>query len=349
MRTKIITAAIVATIVFPAAFHVKAQGTAEGYTNFIRQVQLPYEPDRITRDVYVPSKGEQLSPLEINPNGARFELHTVKANPLTSYLLDTKYVGSYVPIAEVVIRTEDPYTQIPRTRADRPFYVDVTMTGLLGGANDPAASKSVKLLRHVQSYGTGDGTAIDRNQATLLSQSSINANGKITLTYAVSSLPGGDRTKLRGEERFSVFSLADYQAPESQLASMFVQIWPVASGTISGITSGQTIKFSAPALTLAINDIYPDSQIYAHVYEGSRKDDGVTGAILPGSAVVIKESVPQNRLLTVSDWDYLMTKDGVWTMELLTSTPFGIDRLDYVTFNVDRTISVNASVTTIEE
>lgn len=349
MRNDIIRTIGVAFISLSCASPAKAQTTAEGYTNFIRQVQLPYEPDRITRDVYVPAKGEQLSPLEINPNGARFELHTVKASPLTSYLLDTKYVGSYVPMAEVVIRTEDPYTQIPRTRADRPFYVDVTVRGLLGGANDPAASKSVKLLRHVQSYGGGDGTAVNRSQATLLSQSSVNENGTITLTYSVSSIPGGDRTKLRGEERFSVFTLADYQAPESQLASMFVQVWPVASGTISGIASGQTIKFSAPSLTLAINDIYPDSQIYAHVYEGSRKDDGVLGAILPGSAVVIKDTVPQNRLLTVSDWDYLITKDGVWTMELLTSTPFGIDRLAYVTFNVDRTISVNASVTTIED
>lgn len=43
-----------------------------------------------------------------------------------------------------------------------------------------------------------------------------------------------------------------------------------------------------------------------------------------------------------------MTSDGVWTMELLTSTPFGIDRLAHVTFTVDRTISVNGSVTTID-
>jgi hypothetical protein len=33
---------------------------------------------------------------------------------------------------------------------------------------------------------------------------------------------------------------------------------------------------------------------------------------------------------------------------LLTTTPFGTDRLGWVTFNVDRTISVNGTVTTIE-
>lgn len=324
-----------------------AQNTAEGYTNFIRQVQLPYEPDRVTRDVYVDSSGEQLSPLEINPGGARFELHTVKAEPLTSYLLDTKYVGTYIPIGSVTIRSEDPYTQIPRTRADRPFYVDITIDGLRSGADDPEPSKKVKLLRHVQSYGTGDGTNIDRSQATLHTQSFLTANGDSTLTYAVSSIPSADLTKIRGEERFSVFSIADYQAPSSQLASMFVQVWPVADGTIAGITSGETINFSAPTITLSINDIYPDAQVYAQVYPGNHSP-GTTGSILPGSAVIIKETVPQNRITTVSQWDHVITGDGTWTMELLTSTPFGIDLLDYVTFKVDRTITVNGTVTTIE-
>lgn len=338
---------LLAAIAAAGAPYAAAQNTSDGYTNFIRQVQLPYEPDRITRDVYVSSQGEQLSPLEINPGGARFELHTVKSTPLTSYLLDTKYVGTYVPIGSVVIRSEDPYTQIPRTRADRPFYVDITMNGLRNGADDPEASKRVKFLRHLQSYGTGDGMNIDRTQATLHSQSFITANGSNTLTFTVSSLPGGDLSKLRGEERFSIFSIADYQAPESQLASMFIQIWPVADGTMSGITDGQTVKYGAPDLTFTINDIYPDSQIYAQAYEGA-ESLGTTGTILPGSALIVKETVPQDRVLTVSDWDYVLSGDGTWTIELLATTPFGTDRLDWVTINVDRTIKVNGTVTTIE-
>lgn len=334
-------------IALASAHLAGAQSTSDGFTNFIRQVQLPYEPDRITRDVYVSESGEQLSPLEINPGGARFELHTVKADPLTSYLLDTKYVGAYVPIASVVIRSEDPYTQIPRTRADRPFYVDITMNGLLSGASDPEASKKVKFLRHLQSYGTGDGTNLDRTQATLESQTFLTENGTSTLTFPVSSLPGGDRTKLRGEERFSIFTIEDYQAPESQIASMFVQVWPVADGSIAGITSGEILKFGAPDLTFTINDIYPDSQIYAQVYQGG-ETLGTSGLILPGSALIVKETVPQNRVLTVTDWDHIISEDGQWTMELLTTTPFGTDRLGWVSFNVDRTIKVNGTVTTIE-
>lgn len=338
-------------ILIAAALSCVSQGQTNnpGYTNFIRQVQLP--DVGVQRDASVDAAGQQESPLEINPGGARFELHTVRTSPLQSYLLDTRYVGAYVPIGQVVIRTEDVNSPTPRTRADRPFYVDVTVSGLLSGATDPDASKSVKLLRHTQSYGTGSeatGIGIDRSQATLVSQVTVSQNGKQTLTYALTGIAGANRAKIRGEERFSVFSQADYQAPSSQLAAQTVQIWPVADGTLSGITSGQTVGFTAPTLTIAVNDIYPEARVYAQVYKGARRDDGFVGTVVPGSAVVINESVPQNKLLAVSKWDSILTEDGTWTMELLTSTVFGIDRLGWVSFNVDRTISVNGSVTTIE-
>lgn len=323
---------------------VATSQTVATYTNFIRQIQLP---SGVQFDVSVTPTGEQLSALEINPGGANFELWTVRSSPLTSFLLDTKYVGTYVPISTVVIRSEDPYTTIPRTRADRPFYVDYTVSGLLSGATDPVASKSVTLLRHVQSYGAGGtGIGLDRTQATLLSQASLTANGAQTLTYAVNSIPGADRSKVRGEERFSIFSVADYQAPASQLASQYIQVWPVADGTIAGITNGQLVRFQLPNLTLTINDIYPDARVYAQAYAGAAQL-GVTGAILPGSALIINDTVPQSRVLTLNKYDSVFTQDGQWTIELLTSTPFGIDRLAFITFTLNRTIKVNGTVTTI--
>lgn len=329
-----------------SAGHVCGQAGAV-YTNFVRQVQLP---TNVIWDVTVTPEGEQLSPLAIDPGGARFELWTVKSDPLTVYLLDTRYVGTYVPMANVVILTEDPntYNAVPRTRADRPFIVDVTTSGLRTEDSAPPASKSVKLLRHVQSYGAGGtGQGIDRNQATLIHQVMLTNNATHRLSYAINSVPGADRSKVRGEERFSVFSLADYQAPESQLSSKFVQIWPVADGSIAGITSGQLIRFKLPALTITLNDLYPDSRTYAQVYKGNPQS-GVTGTTVPGSGLIVYEAVPQNRVLNLDNWDAAITDDGVWTLELLTATPFGIDRLSYVTFTVDRTLDINGSVTTIE-
>jgi hypothetical protein len=341
-------------IAITAGILLAATGAAPGqagldYTNFVRQVQLP---SGVKWDVTVLPEGEQLSPLAIDPGGARFELWTVRADPLTVYLLDTKYVGTYVPMAEARITTEDPntYNAIPRTRADRPFIVDITTSGLrpLEDEDAPDAAKSVKLLRHVQSYGVGGtGVGIDRNQAQLIDQRTLTSNATFRLSYAINSIPGADRTKIRGEERFSVFSLEDYQAPSSQLASMFVQIWPVADGNVTGIASNQIVRFKMPQITITLNDLYPDSRTYAQVYSGNPQL-GVQGTVVPGSAVVVYDAVPHNRVLVVNDWDAAIGDDGRWTLEVLTVTPFGTDRLAYVSFDVDRTMDVNGTITTID-
>jgi hypothetical protein len=315
------------------------------FTNFIRQVQLP---TGVEWDMGVATVGESLSPLAIDPGGARFELWTVKATPLTSYLLDSRYVGTFVPIAQVAIRSEDPYVTIPRTRADRPFYVDVLVSGLLSDAGAPVASKSMKFLHHVQSYGaSGTGVGINRDLATLNSQVSMDQNGTQTLTYAINSIPGSNRAKIRGEERFSFFSLADYQAPESQIASQFIQIWPVADGALTGITDNQHIRFALPVVTVTMNDLYPTSHTYAQVYTGAPQL-GRVGTIVPGSSLLVNDTVPSSRILVLSDYEGVFDDDGQWTMELVTETPFGIERMDHVTFTLDRTIQMNGTVTTVE-
>jgi hypothetical protein len=324
------------------------------FTNFIRQVQIDRDlpPDSwVEHDLQdIQPTGENLSPLAIDPGGARFELWTLKGTtPPVSYLLDSRYVGTFVPIAQVTIRTEDPYTTIPRTRADRPFQVDVAIDGLSTSASASDAAKSVNLLHHTQSYGTrGNGIGLDRSQARLGGQRSMGRNGSERLTFTVNSLPGANRAKVRGEERFSVFSLNDYQAPPSQLASQFIQIWPVADGTIAGIADHQHLKFALPAITFTVNDVYPGSGVYAQAYKGPPALN-TTGTVLPGSAKNYhSQTVPVNHLASVSDYAAVFDSDGQWTIELLTETPFGLERLDHVTFTLDRTIEVNGGITTAE-
>lgn len=315
------------------------------YTNFIRQVQIP---SGVQWDASVAASGEATSSLPIDVGGARFELWTVLSSPLTSYLLDTRYVSAYAPTAEVTIRSEDPYPEIPRTRADRPFLVDIAVNGLLGDPSAPDAAKEVKLLHHVQSYGAdGTGQKIDRIQATLLSQAMISNNGMQTLSYQLTSVPGADLSKLRGEERFSVYSLAADQSPELQIASRYIQIWPVADGSISGITKDQKIRFKAPQLTITLNDLYPESRTYVQVYPGE-PELGVKGTVVPGTSLVINDSVPNDRVLMLDDYDAVFGADGRWTMELLTITPFGTDRLAHVTFEIDRFIKPEGTFTTLE-
>lgn len=328
-----------------AACGAAPRASAQSYTNFIRQIQYP---SGVVWDATVAASGTQQSALSIEPGGARFELWTVRSQPLTSYLLDQKVVGAYVPLSWVFIFSEDPYDLIPRTRADRPFVVYIYVAGLLSGADVPESTTGVNLLRHVQSYGPGgDGTNINRDQATLHSQSLVSANGWQILSIPSSAVPGSNLAKRRGEERFSVFSLPGYQVPASQIASKYIQIWPVADGSISGITSGALIKNAMPEVTLTMNDLYPDSTVFAKVYQGP-SDLSAQGAIVPGSAMVIAEPVPQNRVLTISDWNSVLTDDGEWTLDLMTTSPFGTERLASVTFTLDRAIKVNGSITTAE-
>jgi hypothetical protein len=322
-----------------------AMAQASLFTNFIRQVQMP---TGVQWDATVAPIGEQLSALSIDPGGARFELWTVQTSPLKAFLLDTRYVGAYVPMAQVVITSEDNGGMVPRTRADRPFSVQITVGGLLTGDDVPNSSTKVKFLRHVQSYGIGGtGENIDRTQASLIAQSMLSANGTQVLTFTLNSIPFADRSKVRGEERFSFFSLADYQAPESQLASQFIQIWPVADGSIAGITPNQRIRMKLPALTFTLNDLYPSSTTYAQVYKGNAQL-GMTGTIVPGSALAVQEAVPQNRVLTVKDYGEVFSAEGRWTMELVTVTAFGMDRLAYVSFDLDRTFRIFGGTTTYE-
>lgn len=318
------------------------------YLNFIRQVQVP---SGVQWDMTVAAASEgdgTAAPLPIDTAGARFELWTVNSTTLAAYLLGTQFVGTFVPTASVTIQSEDPYALVPRTRADRPFTVTVSVSDLLSGPDVPAAAKSVDLFRHVQGYGPGGvGQNLDRNQAQLLSRASISQNGMQTLSYAVTSVPGEDRAKIRGEENFAVYSLADEQGPAAELASKRIQIWPVADGSISGITPGAKLNFRSPPLTFTLNDLYPTSRTYAQAYPGEARL-GVSGKVIPGSSLVISDEIPQDRVILVKDYGEVFDADGLWTVELLTETPFGIDRLAHVTFEVNLTIRVTGTVTSME-
>jgi hypothetical protein len=206
----------------------------------------------------------------------------------------------------------------------------------------------VSLSRHVQSYGVkGNGEGIDRTQATLLSQAQLSRNGTQSLSYSLTSVPSADRTQARGEERFSVFTLPDGTLQASQLASRYIQIWPVATGSISGIAPGSKLRVRMPQLTFMLNDLYPSSHTYAQIYKGDAVL-GTQGTLISGSSLVLNEPVAVDRVLLLSGYDTVVTGDGRWTIELLTTTPFGTDRLAHVTFDVDRTIELRGTFTTME-
>lgn len=104
-----------------------------------------------------------------------------------------------------------------------------------------------------------------------------------------------------------------------------------------------------PQLTLTHNDIYPGGTVYTQIYKGNAVL-GTTGSVIEGSSWVNTTDLPVNKTLVIpgDKYDRLVATDGRYTIEMLCSTPFGIDRLAYVSFDVNRMIEVNGTFTTIE-
>lgn len=333
------TIAILA-LTFPAAVQ------ATEWVNFIRQTQVD---SGVIWDMPVAPQGSSPSLLTLEDGGALFQLWTINQTEVQDYLLDQRLVGTYLPGAEIRIETGDPYPHVHRTRADQPFTVHVDVSGLLSGPNLPTASQKV-LLEHHLATRPGRRAVIDPVLAisgTPHSQGLLESNGTHTLTFSASSLPSTDPTAAMGEEHFVVHALPDATIPQTQVATNFLQIWPVASGLIQGIAPGDVIRNAVPDLTLSLRDLYPSSTTYLQLYKG-HSTLGTEGQTIDGSVLVIDRDRTVNRTLVIKDWSELIQDDGVHTLELVTITPFGTERLSFVEFMVNRELQVNAHLGSIE-
>ena len=324
--------------------HVHASG--EGYVNFVHQTQ---QSTGVVWSMSVNPAGTASSQGLLESGGALFQLWTIKQDTGTEYLLDQKLVGAYMPSASVTIQTLDPYPLRPRTRADMPFTVTINVAGLLSGTGIQDAAKRVLLEHHVKAYTNGvtSFTPAQATSGTPKSSASIYTNGPTDLSFGATSLTGSDPTKVSGEEHFVVHALADGTFTQSQIASANVQVWPVASGTIAGLNDGDRVRSKAPQLTVVMNDLYPRSGTYLQAYKGP-VGPALNPVRIEGSTKVLDQSTSLSDTLVVADYDSAFPEDGTYTIELLTETPFGTERLDHVTFTVDRKLEVRGLLGGIE-
>lgn len=328
-----------------SASHGFAQSTA--YKNIVRQVQ---QQSGVVWDMQdVTPEGAATSVLLHESGGSLFQLWTIDQTKAKDHLLDQKLVGAYLPKADIKITTQDPYSLVTRTRIDQPFSVEIEVTDLLTGVGLPDAATKVLLEQHVQSYAEGQ-ISLDHTQVisnTPSSSAYISENGKTVLKFAASSLKAADPTKAIGEEHFIIHALADGTTTQTQIASAHVQVWPIASGEILGILPGEEIRFETPMIQLNLNDLYPRSDTYLMLYEGTQVN-GAQGVIAKAFPVDRDRTVSQ--ILEVNDLDTKITKSGTYTIALMSETIFGTELLcPPITFSVDRTITINAMQTHFTE
>ncbi len=325
---------------FLSLFSVNASAQTSGYMNFVRQNQ---QGTGVVWDMPVAAVGTAPSALAHESGGSLFQLWTIAQTTAKDYLLDQKLVGAYLPKADIKITTLDPYSFVPRTRVDQPFSVEISVAGLLTGIGLPDAATKVLLEQHIQSYAAGQTSLVSTAVAANIPLASgyISQNGSTVLKFPASSLTASDPTKASGEEHFIVHALSDGTITQSQIASAHVQVWPVASGAITGITPGQQYRYQLPAVQLNLDDLYPRSDTYLMLYESSSVN-GVQGTVVkafPWDSNASKTTI----LDATAELSAAITKDGSYTVALVSETVYDTVLLCApIPFSVKRTIAVNA-------
>ena len=337
--------AVLASLALPGA--VLADSAAD-YVNFIRQIQ---QDTGLEWDMTVLSEGDGLvSPTGVSVDGSFFELWSIHNTTAAEYLLDEQFVTSYTPNAYVEIITGDPYQPVRRTRADQPFQVRVTVTGLMHPsdalyAGAPQAAKRVDYLHTSFSYPEGEHSLenVSSPVGTLQEEGYMEENTTATVTFNVTNLTGSDLTQVEGEEVFTISALADFGVSATVLDSERVQIWPVAQGSFSGYDPAVRYE-NVPPVVINLVDLYPSSTTYLRVYAGEPTSNPVDPVTISSSFVVIEDSIPQDRTLVLKNLDRYFKAEGAHTLELLHETPFGTDLIHSSAILVDRTVEVTATI-----
>jgi hypothetical protein len=264
-------------------------------------------------------------------------------------LVDEITVGSQLPAATLKLRSEDPYNP-PRTRADRPYAMDLSIRKLAEPGDPLGGVSKVTLQRDFKFYhpdlhvpypnGAGQGSYDEMFEFT--------KNGDFSDPEIYQLLPAQSPTKACGEETFTAKVPLGANGREAAVATSTIQIWPVCDATIENLEAGKRYTGVPPQARVVCNDLYPDSVTYAQIYKGQPKL-GTSGQIIGSSVVSFNTYAPQDAVVPLIVNESDIKEDGTYTIEVLTSTPFDErrpERVTSVTFDIDRTIKVNGSLTT---
>jgi hypothetical protein len=309
-----------------------------------------------------------IAPLPVPESGGRFELFA-KGTAWDSniYLLDTEFVYAYSPAAAMTLTSEDSYVRgdeatgnyVKRTRADRPYSVSIQITGLVP-SSAVLAENSVYLGVKGRNFGMESYTAVDTTPYPIHEYNL--SNGSVSLGPLYHELTENAVSYACGEQSFQFVRYASDGIPDTVIAEPKLEVWPVATATVDGIVQDQVFTDRIPPIPVTWKHLYPDSRTYVQIYAGTPVL-GTQGTIIdsterkygryynPGAAEE-PANVPQDVSLSIPDLSQYAAADGIYTVEVITETPFfnrTPERLYTVTFEVDRVISSRGQLSTTEK
>lgn len=355
------------TLLATAALNMNAHAAAD----FIIQTDIE---TGLTQHIYVhgpdsigEKSGTEHAAFGIGPSGSQFKLYGIGLEPDTNlYLLDETIAGSFLPKAVVSITSDDPYNVVPRMRADQSFRAKLTFSKLLNTPEAPESARRVYVERIAAEYPEGSDRAPADRTERVIEAFYVDKNGELEGTFST-SLYSPIPYKQKGEEFVRVYALPDSNLGWTLLDEKKVQVWPIADGEITG-SAQTTDKFTlhdktftyVPKLHMSVKDLYPTSKTYLNVYKGQKNDNPtnaqqISSQILANDyePVAFNTIVPQSANQTIEPeiWQDFATEDGQYTVEILTETPFNQgnpQRIVYATFNLKRTIQINAHISSVE-
>lgn len=341
-----------------------------GFTNVIEMVELGAEgeaPLLWNMPGNIAAEGNSVQVDEPVPEaGALFILSTIQASPFQDFFLDQTAVGAYLPKAEIQVKTHDQESMFPRTRADRPIEVSVEVTGLYDPGNldllpeeIQQAAREVRLQAFSQSYPEGQ-SSLPGGEVTnaAYAELALVGNGEFPkeegdLVFFTNLNPSAPDLA-RGEEHFIVRSLDDSGIEGSALDQKRVQVWPVWSGGVSGLTEPELVPYvydepipeiiarldgelnadedfvlgadeigyeeEPPEVTFTWNDLYPTSTV-AIIVNDADIPYPWGGRLVGGTTKQFNEDQSHNHVWTVENWDGVFGEQGRYAVWMVTHTP----------------------------
>lgn len=326
--------------------------------DFVRQTQVLNGNSVVTDQTVTSTTGQTtngtVTSAAMTSSLSIFQLwasYTDANSVITMLKLDEKSLGTFLPTVTVTTASEDPYVPT-RTRADKPYSVTVKVSGMLSDPTYPDYARRILLGRGYKEYSPV--TFAPTGVVGTYSNSSVYyANGTFATTGIYQQLPGLSATDAAGAETFTASIQPEANSSNSQVADGEVVVWPVGSATITGIENGAKYLGMPQSGIVSLTNAYPKSTTYVQIYKGT-ESLGTVGVLIPNSTVEYSTTLPKSTTISSLDLESLSSQfptDGQYTVEVLTVTPFNggaPERLAYVTFEMHRTIALNAMVTTME-
>ncbi len=323
-------------------------------SDFIRQIQI-LNGQSLIHDIPVSANSGQVMSQPIDADSSIFQLYatTIGANGGQSLVkLDEKTVGTFLPGGNVEIISIDPHFP-PRSRADQPFTVRYTVSGLMANQSNqlPPFARQVRVARSFVLHSATDYTPTNEGGEYAGIQT-FTQNGVFVENNRFQSLPFDRPTKAVGCETFMMYlDPSPGSSNRQELSSATVQIWPVAEVQFEELENNRIYNFIPSSARIHVSDLYPQSITYAQIYPGGYAP-GTVGTPMPDTIVSYNSHVPQNVILSLSDMEQLVTDDGEYSVEVLTIAPFNggaPEILGYRTFEIRSSIEVNAAIHSYDE